>query len=172
MFVRTVLFISLIFLPQFALSQIYKCKNSNGKITYSEVPCTSGTKGSELYLEPNIIDSSALRERIARDKTYKTTVTDRSITTNNSEPSSDLMSDYDKQTRLRGLQIDMADNNGTYEKKADAKNELRYLSNSAVRNLSYDDDVLRKNLKIDLGSTEQSKRSKAMSLLAALYDKY
>ncbi len=83
-----------------------------------------------------------------------------------------MMSDYDKQTRLRSLQIDMADNNVTYEKKADAKNEQRYLSSNPVGNLSYDDNVLKTNLKIDLGSQVQSKRSRAMGLLTTLYVKY
>ncbi|OGV76359.1 MAG: hypothetical protein A3I83_05445 [Methylotenera sp. RIFCSPLOWO2_02_FULL_45_14] len=66
----------------------------------------------------------------------------------------------------------MADNNGTYEKKADANNERRYLSSNPVHNLSHDDEILRRNLKIDLGSPDQSKRSSAMSLLIALYTKY
>ena len=125
-----------------------------------------------MYLEPNVIDSSALRERIAREKTYKTTASDRSTTTSSSERSDNIMPDYDKQNRLRSLRIDMADNNGTYEKKADANNERRYLSSNPVHNLSHDDEILRRNLKIDLGSPDQSKRSSAMSLLIALYTKY
>lgn len=172
MLIKPILFIALIFLPQLASSQIYKCINSNGKTTYSEESCISSIKGSELYLEPNVIESSALRDRIARENTYKTTVTKQSITTSNSEDSNDMMSDYDKKTRLRSLQIDMASNGGTYEEKVDARNEHRYLSKNSVRNLSYDDDVSRRNLKIDLGSSDHSKRSKAMNLLNALYATY
>lgn len=172
MLVKFVLFITLIISPQLALSQIYKCKNSSGKTIYSEATCASGTKGFELYLETNVIDSSALRDRIAREKIYKSTVTEQSITSNNSEYSDNLMPDFDKHTRLRSLQIDMHDDNGTYEKKADAKTEQRYLSSDSVHSLSYSDEVLRRNLKIDLVSPDQSKRSSAMRSLDALYTKY
>lgn len=170
--VKLILFVVLSLLPQLAWSQIYKCKNTNGEITYSEKLCPSGTIGAPLYLEPNTIESSELRRQIATQKKYETTPSLQTKTTINSESSDTLMSEDEKKIRLRGLLIDMNDEKASYEKKADARNEHGYLFRNQALNLSYDDELKRRNLKVDLGSHDKSKRLNALRLLSAIYVNY
>lgn len=42
-------------------SKIHKCKNSEGKITLSNVGCNVKEKAEQLTVTPNVIDSSGLR---------------------------------------------------------------------------------------------------------------
>ena len=161
------LFILLALLPQLALSQVYKCTDSKGKITYSESPCSQSTKGSEIYLEPNVIDSSSIRDRIATDKlnVFSTSSSDIKST----RP---FMSDSDKQNRLSALKIDFDDLKGTPEKRSDALNEYKLLSRNHVYSLSYDYELERRNLKVDLQSYDRLRRLNAQQLLSTLYMKY
>ena len=154
-------------LPQLALSQVYKCTDIKGKITYSESPCSQSTKGSEIYLDPNVIDSSSIRERIANDKlnVFSTSSSDIKST----RP---LMSDSDKQNRLSALKIDFDDLKGTPEERTDAQNEYNLLLRNQVYSLSYDHELERKNLKVDLQSYDRSRRLNARLLLSTLYMKY
>lgn len=168
---KFILFIAIFLFPQLALSQIYKCKNTKGKIIYSEATCPSGTKGAELYLEPNIIDNSALRRQIATQKMYREP-TSQAGTMNNSDSSDGLMSEYEKQIRLRELQIDMKNDQASSERKADARNEHSYLLRGQIKNLSYDNELKRRNLKVDLESYDKLKRMNALSLLASIYIAY
>ncbi|MES2180607.1 MAG: DUF4124 domain-containing protein [Pseudomonadota bacterium] len=171
MVVKFILVIALSILPQIAFSQIFKCKHSTGKLIYSEEPCPAGTKGSELYLEPNTISSSPVRRNITTQKTNSDTNSDQN-TASNSDSLDNIMSEYDRQNRIWGLQIDMKNNNGYYEKQADARNEHAWLLKNPVHNLTYDNELKRSNLKVDLTSTNSLTRSNALQLLAALYFKY
>lgn len=168
---KLLLFIVIALLPQLAVSQIYKCENSNSKITYSEEPCPSGTKGESIYLEPNTIESSELRRQIEAQEIYAPT-SYQAKTTRNAESPDNLMFKYNKKNRVRALQIDINTNNSYYEKIADAKNELSYLRKNPVYSLSIDDELKRRNLKVDLQSPNDLKRSNALHLLFALYVKY
>lgn len=82
------------------------------------------------------------------------------------------MSTYDKQIRLRELSIDMKDDRAFSEKRTDAKNEYAYLSGVAVHSLSYENELKRRDLKLDLNSPDISKRSNAFQALLALYNRY
>ena len=161
------LFILLALLPQLALSQVYKCTDSKGKITYSESRCSQSTKGSEIYLDPNVIDSSSIRDRIANDK-----LNAFSSPSSNIKSTRPLMTDCDKQNRLSGLKIDFDDLKGTPEKRTDAQNEYNLLSRNQVYGLSYDHELERRNLKVDLQSYDRSRRLNARLLLSTLYMKY
>lgn len=174
MIAKFLVLLSLIASPQLAFSQIFKCKTLAGKIIYSEEKCSSSTSGSEIILDPNIIDSSALRNRISRDKlnanssnSYQTTTTETTTKSSNQH-----MSEHDRNTRLRALTIDMSDTKAFFEKKADARNESSILQSPNIFPLSYDDEVKRRNLKIDLDSTDSTKRSLAYGLLGDLYNAY
>ncbi len=39
----------------------FKCTGADGKVQYTETPCPAGTTGSELRLQPNTMDSAAMR---------------------------------------------------------------------------------------------------------------
>lgn len=172
MSLKFILIIILSVLPQIAFSQIFKCKNSNGKVIYSEESCPKGTIGSEIYLESNTIDSSALRKNINAQKTTSNITPSQNTTSTNSASSDNLMSEHDKQNRLWALLLDMKNGSAYYEKQADAKNEHACLLNKTVYNLSYENELNRSNLKIDLGSINSSTRSIALQQLSAIYFKY
>ncbi|MGB4811146.1 MAG: DUF4124 domain-containing protein [Methylophilaceae bacterium] len=171
MFLKVLLATMMAVLPQIALSQIYKCKNTQGKTTYSEFPCTSGTKGKEVNIEPNIIDNSGQRKQIAIQKSRENLVSIKNSTESNREQNN-LMTEYDKTLRIRELKMDMNNLQSSHENRVDATNEFRYLNKNQVNSLSYDDELKRSNLKVGLESTVQTNRSKAMTLLTQIYVKY
>jgi hypothetical protein len=157
---------------QLALAGVYKCKSSSGKTIYSESECPSGTSGSQINLDANIIDSSAIRNKISEKKTYSTNTNYQSTAATSTRSAGDFMSNYDKEIRLRELSIDMKDDRAFSEKRTDAKNEYAYLSGFAVHSLSYENELKRRNLKIDLNSSDISKRSNAFRTLLTIYNKY
>ena len=166
MFVKCALFAMFFLNSQFAISQIYKCKDARGKVIYSEESCSLGTKGVELDVEPNVMDSSAIRRQIASKKVYKQVPVEDQIAAGN------LMNSYDKELRLRELNIDIKNDQATWERKADAKNEFNYLNISQVYSLSYENELKRRNLKVDLESYDKPKRANALRLLHEIYVKY
>jgi hypothetical protein len=157
---------------QFTLAGVYKCKSASGKTIYSESECPSGTSGSQINLEANVIDSSAIRNKISEQKTYSTNTNYQSTAATSNRSAENLMTTYDKQTRLRELSIDMKDDRAFSEKRSDAKNEYAYLSGVAVHSLSYENELKRRDLKLDLNSSDISKRSNAFQALLALYNRY
>ncbi len=44
-------------------AQVHKCVNAQGKVEFSDQPCSADSKGGRVQVEPNIIDSSGLREQ-------------------------------------------------------------------------------------------------------------
>lgn len=161
-----------IFFSQLALAGVYKCKSASGKTIYSESECPFGTSGSQINLDANIIDSSAIRNKISEKKTYSTNTNYQSTAATSNTSAGNLMSTYDKQIRLRELSIDMKDDRAFSEKRTDAKNEYAYLSGVAVHSLSYENELKRRDLKLDLNSPDISKRSNAFQALLALYNRY
>jgi len=170
--IRVLLIMFCMLFSQFALAGVYKCKSSSGKTIYSESECPSGTSGSQINLDANIIDSSAIRNKTSEKKTYSTNTNYQPTIATSARSSGDFMSNYDKEIRLRELSIDMKDDHIFSEKRADAKNEYAYLSGVAVHSLSYENELMRRNLKIDLNSPDISKRSNAFQKLLTLYYKY
>ncbi|MDI1308111.1 MAG: hypothetical protein PSV17_01585 [Methylotenera sp.] len=159
-------------LPQIAFSQIYKCVNSQNKIIYSEAPCSSSMKGGEVIVEPNVIDNSGLRRQITTQKITQKNVTTQNSNEVNSESIASRMSAYEKEIRFRELNIDMHNQQSAAERRWDAENEHRYLTNSRGNSLSYGDELKRRNLKVDLDSYDRSKRNEALHLLTEIYAKY
>lgn len=49
-----------------AQAQVHKCKDSVGKITYSNMPCPAGAQGGQIELRQNVIDSRDSYERNVR----------------------------------------------------------------------------------------------------------
>lgn len=159
---------------QIASAEVYKCINSAGKITYSESTCPKNTNGGELIIEPNVIDSSYIRNKIQSDKLQKlnSTKTETTFTTESSiDSNGGYMPSHEKETRLRHLRIDMSDGN-SYEKISDAKTETAVLNRRPPKSLSYDLEQKRRNLKIDLSASEYSKRRTALSRLNSIYTYY
>lgn len=152
-----------------AIAQVYKCKNSKGKITYSESVCPSNAVGNELIMDPNIIDSSESRRQVQAQKDYQIKSLNKVVGTNADASYVDFMSSYLKENRKRELSIDMSDDTSYYEKRADAKNEFQYMNKDNVKYLPQEIELKRRNLKVDLGSAERSKRSEALSSLSSLY---
>ena len=58
------------------------------------------------------------------------------------------------------------------EKRADAKYENNILRQSRVRALSYENNIKRSNLKVDLNKLDFAKRHQALQELMGLYAKY
>ncbi len=172
MFIRYIVMFALLSLSQGALSQVYKCKTAKGKIIYSEEPCTSGLQGGQLNLEDNVLDNSGFRKQAAIRETQQNHGSSQSTTTDNHQSLANKMSAYDKELRLRELKMDMIDQQSSAESRTDASREYRYLDKNTVNALSYEDEIKRRNLKVDLGSYNRSKRDKAISQLTQIYTKY
>lgn len=146
-------------------ADIYKCKNSNGKIVYSEAQCPSNTVGSRIAIVQNVIDSTDLRRQMANSKNQA------SVTTVAAE-AEDFMSPYKRDTRIRELNISIKDEMATYEKREDARRELAYLENSSPKDLSYELEQQRRNWKVQLTDFDRQKRGNALSALASIYTNY
>ena len=169
--------IMLLFLVTFNTAvnaQVFKCKNSAGKITYSESACPDNMTGGEIIIEDNAIDSSYLRGKVKslkiqnlKSSTAQTSVTTKTFDNN----STNYMSSYDKDNRLNQLKVQMSDQK-YYEKKTDAKNEIAKLKNGKTHILSHDLEQKRKNLKVDLTHLDPLNRQTALSELDALYTNY
>lgn len=153
---------------QTAYSQIYKCKNAKGKITYSESECPLNSKGDVLTLEPNVIDSSDLRRQITNRKNLQANITQDSTGTESPE----LMTPYQLETRIRELNVDLTDNIAFEEKRTDARNELGYLKRTSPKSLSYELEQKRRNTKVDLNDFDRAKRRKALTELVSIYAYY
>lgn len=157
-----------------ANAQIFKCKNSVGKITYSESACPKNMSGGEIIIEDNAIDSSYLRGKVESQKMLKlnSSTTQTTVTTQTFNNESTIyMNSHDIDTRLNQLKVQMSDQT-YYEKKADAKNEIGKLNNRKPRSLSHDLEQRRSNLKVDLTHRDPLKRQAALSDLSALYSNY
>ena len=163
----------MIFYHQSIHAQVYKCKNSAGKITYSESTCPKNMSGGEIIIEPNVIDSTYIRGKIESQKIQKTNSSVITVTTetfNNS--TAHYMSDYDLDIRLKQLKVQMSDQSAFSEKISDAKNEYAQLESGHPKSLSHDLKQKRKNLKVDLTHPEQTKRQAALSGLTTIYFNY
>jgi hypothetical protein len=82
------------------------------------------------------------------------------------------MSSYDKSNRLREISLDSKSMVASDEKKNDALNEQRVLSNNTIYQLSHEDEQTRKNLKLDLNSDDRPVRYAALKGLKNIYRKY
>jgi len=47
-----------------AQAQVYKCKDQNGKIVFSDIACDTRSDGGAINVRPNTIDTSGSREQI------------------------------------------------------------------------------------------------------------
>jgi hypothetical protein len=164
--------VPLLLLPQIAFSQIYKCKSPTGKTIYSESICPSGTQGSQMELDSNIIDNSSLRNKILQNKNYAKSNTSQPTSSSNNRALKNFMTSYDRELRLREVMIDINGDSPFYEKKADAKNEYSYLEKKDIHSLSYESEVKRRNFKIDLSSPDSPKRTNALRQLSIIYLEY
>jgi ribosomal protein L29 len=165
---KLVLFTFLISFNHITYAQIFKCKSTNGKITYSESPCPSSSKESLLVIEENVIDSSEIRKQVQSQKSQQI-----NTTSSNSIIDNDIryMSSYDKETRINQLKVQMMDTS-FQEKVTDARNEQSVLNSTRPKLLSYDMEKTRSNLKVDLTHRDPSKRRAALSSLSQLYNSY
>lgn len=148
-------------------NEIYKCKNSKGGVIYSELKCPSNTTGSQIVILPNVIDSSELRRQIVSNKSES-----QIISTSTLQNNTDVMQPFKREARIRELNISINDRGATYEKSADARNELAYLKDRNPIDLSYDLEQQRRNWKVDLTDFNIQKRTKALSALASIYTNY
>lgn len=117
----------LVIFPLITNAQIFKCKTSSGKITYSESACPKNTSGGEIIIEDNAIDSSYLRGKVESQKMQKlnSSKSQTTVTTITSTNSSKYMSSYDKDIRLKQLKVQMSDNY-YFEKKRMQKTNIQY----------------------------------------------
>lgn len=155
---------------QVANAEVYKCINAAGKITYSESACPKNMNGGQLIIEPNVIDSSYIRNKIQSEKLQKLNSSEAQAknTTDISGYITNYMPLHDKETRLRQLRVDMSE--GLYsEKISDAWNETAVLNSRPPKSLSYELEQKRRNLKVYLTHSEHSKRGSALSGLASIY---
>jgi hypothetical protein len=154
-----------------AFAEIYKCKTAKGSIVYSESTCSGRTTGSQITIEPNVIDNTEARKLTLNENPPSLT----SISTPTIQSSiehREFMTVYKRDTRIRELNIDITDTTGYGEKRADASNELRYLKLQNPMDLSYELEQQRRNLKVGLTDYDSQKRAKALSALSALYSNY
>ena len=82
------------------------------------------------------------------------------------------MSDHDRQKRMEENIVALKAMSASNEKRADAKYENNILRQSRVRALSYEDNLKRSNLKVDLNQLDAVKRHAALRELMGLYAKY
>ncbi len=163
----------LVISPLITNAQIFKCKTSTGKITYSESACPKNMSGGEIILEDNAIDSSYLRNKVESQKMQKlnSSSSQTTVTTMISNNSNKYMTSYDKEIRLKQLKVQMSDMT-YFEKKADAENEYSKLSSREPRSLTYELEKRRNNLKVDLTHRDPLKRQNALRDLSDVYANY
>ena len=144
-------------------AEIYKCKTSKGKVIYNEVPCED-KPSQTVDISDNTMDGAKLQQEFKSSRNQPS----------GNQPSSttSLMSVHDKEILIRGNVVSSKSTTAYSEKISDALNENAYLNRVSVRSMSFDNALLRKNLKVDLDSQDQTKRIKAMSSLNALYGLY
>jgi hypothetical protein len=58
--------ISLALLSLAAEAQVFKCKDAEGKVTYTDVPCLRSETGSVVDTRSSVVDNSSLRKEAAR----------------------------------------------------------------------------------------------------------
>ena len=150
--------------------KVYKCKIPKGGVIYSEAPCPLNTVGSRIAIAPNVIDSTDLRRQIANSKNQASVTS--TVTTLTSADNEDYMSPYKRDTRIRELNMSINDEVATYEKRADARNELTYLKDRNPKNLSYELEQQRRNWKVELTDLDRQKRGNALLALATVYTNY
>jgi len=147
-------------------AEVFKCKSPQGKTIYSETPC-EGMASQQLEIIDNSLDSSQLR-REARTFTGIRSAGP----TNTSSAVAEFMSDYDKQKRIEENIVSSKAMSASNEKRADAQYENNLLLKARVRALSYEDNIKRSNLKVDLNQLDVSKRLTAQRELIGLYSNY
>ena len=57
---------SLAFLSPAVEGQVFKCKDADGKVTYTDVPCLRSEASSYVDARANVADHSSLRKQAAR----------------------------------------------------------------------------------------------------------
>ena len=171
---RLILLLLMVIYHQSINAEVYKCKNSAGNITYSESECPKNMTGNELLIEPNVIDGAYARGIIEshKIKNSNTSIIETTVSTKTISNSTSYMSSYQKDARLNQLKIQMSDQTSFYEKASDARNEFAKLNKPQPKNLSYELEMKRKNLKVGLTHPERSNRQKALSDLSAIYSYY
>lgn len=147
-------------------AEIFKCKTLQGKTIYSESPC-EGAPSERLEVIDNTLDSSRLRREARRSRTSE----GAQYITSQAKPQA-LMSDHDKQKRIDENIISSKALTATSEKRGDAQYENNILRKARVKALSFEDNLKRSNLKVDLDNMNRAKRRKAATELMSLYTKY
>lgn len=152
---------------------IYKCKDSKGKILYSESPCPSKYVGNEIGVSDNVTEASGLRQHLQAQEIYSSPqITNPNTVITNSQNNANLMSDHDRKNRIQQTNVDSKSSSASEEKKYDAQYEHDILNGQSANQLSQDDEVKRKNFKVDLDSADQNKRQNAANQLRNIYQKY
>ncbi|HTT13340.1 MAG TPA: DUF4124 domain-containing protein [Burkholderiaceae bacterium] len=58
--------LGLALLPAAAPGQVFKCKDADGKVTYTDVPCLRSETGTVVDVRSSVADYSSLRKEAAR----------------------------------------------------------------------------------------------------------
>ena len=91
---KWIVLLLMIFYHQSIYAQVYKCKNSAGKITYSESTCPKNMSGGEIIIEPNVIDSAYIRGKIESQKIQKSNSSVTTVTSETSDTFNNISEHY------------------------------------------------------------------------------
>lgn len=148
-----------------SFASIYKCKNSSGKTIYSESPCSSNYSVLDLDENQNVIESSNLRKFIRKNREVN-------VSNEVSQTGTDPMTPHEITTRIRALKLKINDSSSLPEEREDANTEYQFINQAQPKRLSYDLEQKRRNLKVDLTSSQQATRREAVSKLRNIYLNY
>lgn len=147
---------------------VFKCKQPDGSIMYSESACNAGATTQIITVEENVIESTALRNKANQMRAMAVRGNAEVLHVNDIR----YMSEADVWKRIKELEMDLQSITATPEKMSAARTEINVLKNRKVRELSYDDENERAGLRRLLNSPDNTIRREALNKLNYLYRRY
>lgn len=143
--------------------QAYKCKDTKGRVTYSDAPCL-GQDTSTVNTTGNTVDGSADRARASRSE-------EANLGSRGSQASSG-MTDQQRQDRIRELEIESKRMGNSPQQRTAAKREIEALKRGSATQLTPAETEKREDLYKDAGRTDPSTRQRAARELKEQTDRY
>lgn len=158
--------------PMFAAAQVMKCVGPDGRVTYSDRVCEGNQKPSVVYVDPNAgsIDGNAyLREAHVRRQMDRPAAPP--VASYRSSQSGG-MSDFERQQRIRSLEVDINSPGTSTEARRAAREELSRIHRGVVEQRSAADEQRMRNLQVDLNSIDANTRRSAERQMEQMNDRY
>lgn len=156
------------YISRSAKPTVFKCKQPDGSITYSESACNAGANTQIVSVQENVIESSALRNKASQMRAMAVRGETEVLNVGDIR----YMPEVEVWRRIKELEMDLQSITATPEKMSAARAEINVLKNRKVRELSYDDENERAGLRRLLNSQDSGTRREALNKLNYLYRRY